>query len=476
MAVVARVWKAMMIVLVIWSAPSLVEAQAMQPLRGVVFDSLAKKPLVEATVRVIGAAAFAKTDDKGRFRLDSVALGTVELQVEHPMLDSIGLYELSARVPHDGKKEHRLGVPSMSTLSRAICGRELAGDSAFVYGAIKTPESQPARDADVVISWVGVSKTASGKLGQQKISYTTRTDSLGRYAACGLPMDEPYTFVAKGRGADSLAMLSLELPARSTPVLRHEVMLNAPIVAVRSSASNDGTVRDTTPRARPTGPTGVVRGTVVGTGGEPVPNTRVAIADVADIRTDSLGRFFIPDVPTGSRQIEAIAVGRNPGAQLITIKARDTTVVLFALERVTALKEIRTEATVLTEFTRGFEERKKTGIGRYRDSTELASSPSIVAVLSGFPSVVARTGRGGIPVVLLPKIASISGGVGQCVARLYVDGRPEQWERVAGVSPKEIAWMEVYARASILPAEFQVTTKDDACGVVSIVTKSRVAR
>ena len=466
----------MMIVLVIWSAPSVAVAQAAQPLRGVVFDSLAKKPLVEATVRIVGAASFAKTDDKGRFRLDSVALGTVELQVEHPMLDSIGLYELSAHVPHDGKKEHRLGVPSLLTLSRAICGRELGRDSALVYGAIKTPESQPARDADVVISWVGVSKTDGGKLGQQKLSYTTRTDSLGRYAACGLPIDEPYTFVAKGRGADSLARLSLELPARSTPVLRHEVMLNAPVIAARPAMSTDGAAADTVARAKPSGPTGVVRGTVVGTGGEPVPNTRVAIADIADLRTDSLGRFFIPDVPTGSRQIEAIALGRNPGAQLITVKARDTTTVLFTLERVTTLKEVRTSATVLAEFTRAYEERKRIGLWRFRDSTEIEHSPSLVASLSTFPSVIARTGRGGIPTVLLPKPPSLTGGVGGCIARLYVDGRQEQWERVVGMLPKDIAWMEVYARASMLPAEFQVTTKDDACGVVSIVTKWKVAR
>lgn len=448
-------------------------AQSVQPLRGVVYDSLARKPLMDATVRVSGAAAFARTDEKGRFRFDSLATGVVELSVEHPMLDSLGLYELAARVTHDGKKEQKLGVPSMATLSRAICGRELPLDSAIVYGTVKTPENAPARQADVVISWTGVSRTASGKLGQQRLSYVTTTDSLGRYVACGLPVDEPYAFLSRGHGADTITTLALQLPARSTPVLRQELMLSAPVVAaVRADSTNSASV----PPAKPTGPTGVVRGTVVGQGGEPVPNTRVAIAEIADVRTDSAGRFLMLDVPTGSRQIEAIAVGRNPASQLITVKSLDTVAVTITLERVTTLKEVRTEATVLTEFTRNYEERKKTGLGKFRDSTELGNSPSLVASLSSIPSVTARTGRGGIPVILLPKIASLTGGVGQCVARLYVDGRPDSWERVAGLNPKDIAWMEVYVRAALLPAEFQVTTNGDACGVVSLVTKMRVAK
>jgi hypothetical protein len=448
------------------------DAQPAQPLRGVVFDSLANAPLAEATVRVVGASAFAKTDSTGRFRFDRVMAGAVELAVEHPMLDSIGLYELTSRVNHDGQREHTLGVPSFATISRAICGRALPRDSAVVFGTVRNPESQVAGNADVVISWVAVARTTDGKLGSRRLSYRTHTDALGRYAACGLPTDEPYAFRASGGGSDSLAALAIELPARRTSILQQDLMLAAPLAAVPADSTRDAsTVRTTS-----TGPTGVLRGTVVGQGGEPVANTRVSIADVADVRTDADGRFLLLDVPTGSRNIEALAVGRTPATQLIAVKARDTTTVTFVLERVTALKAVRTEATVLSEFTRNFEERKKTGIGKFRDSTDLDSSPSMVAALSAIPSVTARTGRGGIPLVQLPKIASITGGVGLCVARLYVDGRPEQWERVAGMVPREIAWMEVYARASMVPAEFQVTTNGDACGAVSIVTKARVGR
>ena len=116
-------------------------------LRGVVYDSLRATPLRDATVRAMAGNAMrmASTDERGRFQLDSLPLGAVDVAVEHAVLDSIGLYELTAQVAHDGKREHRLGVPSFATLSRAVCGRAVPLDSAVVYGALKRADGSPAR-------------------------------------------------------------------------------------------------------------------------------------------------------------------------------------------------------------------------------------------------------------------------------------------------------------------------------------------
>jgi hypothetical protein len=436
-------------------------AQPTQPLRGTVFDSVRAAPLADATVRVIGAPAFAKTDEKGRFRFDSVALGQLELAVEHPLLDSIGLYELTARVDHDGKREHKLGVPSFATMWRAICGRPAPSDSGLLYGTVTNAESQAARQATVTVAWLEAYRDGDGKLGQRRISYETRTDSLGRFTACGLPTDEPFTLKARGDAADSLSRIELPLPPRSSRVLRQDVMLGADIIA-DGPASN--------------APMGVVRGTVMGLDGAPVAGTRVAIVGLPDVRSDSAGRFFLRDIPTGSREIEALAVGRTPQSMLVTVRQRDTAVVNFTLDRVTTLANVRTEATVLVEFTRAFEERKKSGLGRFRDSLEVERTPSMVAALSAFPNVSARTGSGGVPIVRLPKPPGITNGASQCIARLYVDGRPDIWERVASMLPRDVAWIEVYARPAQMPAEYQIPTNGDACGVVAIATKAYVAR
>ena len=436
-----------------------VAAQPTAPLRGVVFDSLARKPLADAIVRVTGTSAMARTDDKGRFRFDSVTVGSVLLQVEHPMLDSIGLYELSARMAHDGRAEARVAVPSFATMTRAICGRAVVGDSAMVYGTLLSPQGLPARNARVRFTWLSVA-LAGNTIAPRRLQYETRTDSLGRFAACALPYDEPVELnaVDERNGGWSLTM---PVPAQHARVLRQELMLS---VAADVQAAAGG---DSTGRQPPKGPRGVVRGMVQGSDGQPVANAVVYIGGLAELRTDSSGRFVARGIPVGSQQIEAFAVGRLPQSRVANVRAGDTARVTLALDRVTLLRAVTTSATPASILEAGFAERKRQGFGYSRDSLKLARMPSIVASLSTVPSVVARIGRGGIPIVLLPAPHG-----GQCEARLFVDGRPDTWDRVASMLTKDLAWMEVYPRWVLQPMEFQAPMT--ACGSVNLVTKWRV--
>lgn len=439
-------------VLLVCAPPLHAHAQApTATLRGVVYDSLRSTPLRDAVVRATAGSVMrmANTDERGRFHLDSLPLGAVDIAVEHAVLDSIGLYEVTAQFAHDGKREHRMGVPSFATLSRAVCGRVVPLDSAVIYGALRRADGSAARNARVELSWDAAVRTTDGKLAQRRLTFATTTDSLGRYTACGVAADEPLAFRARASD-DSLSQVAIALPARSSRVLRQEATLSS---------------RET----------GVVRGVVRGEAGEPVAGARVLL-DTAEVRTDSAGRFFARDVPTGSRPIEVTAVGRAPQALLATVSARDTVELTVTLTKATTLETVKTEATVLSELTRSMEERKRIGLGQVRDSLEIASAPSLVAALSSFRGVTARTGRGGIPLITLPKAASLSTGQSGCVARLYLDGRPVSWDYAVALLPRDIAWLEVYPRGSQLPAEFQATTMGDACGVVAIMTKWKIGR
>ncbi len=432
------------------------------PLRGVVYDSLAKQPLVGATVRVEGTPAFALTDGKGRFRFDTVAQGDVELSIEHPMLDSIGLYQLTSRLMHDGKTEARASVPSFATMSRAICGHAVLGDSAMVYGTLLSPESKPAANATVQMSWLAV-RMRNKTLASQKVRYETQTDSLGRFAACALPFDEPIELFAKD-GQNAEWVLTLTMPAQHARVLRQELMLS-----VTSDARSLDTPDAVSARRVLTGPRGIVRGEVQGTDGRPVPNAVVFVGTVAETRADSSGRFELRDVPVGSHQIEAFAIGRLPQSRVANVRAGDTARVSLALERVTALKAVRTTATTASALLVGLEERKRVGLGTVRDSMEIGRMPSLVASLSTVPSVVARTGRGGIPIVLMPAPMG-----GQCEARLYIDGRPDSWERASFMLPADVAYLEAYPNAFVQPFEFQSLRTTLACGSVNLITKWRL--
>lgn len=457
-------------------------AQELRPLRGIVFDSLRSAPLVDATVRVRGTALFVQTDSRGRFRADSVPSGALVLDVEHPLLDSIGLFTLSARVQHDGRTEHRVGVPSFATIARAVCGRAVSDDSALLYGAVLDAEARPARGAVVAVSWLAVSRTSEGKLGQQRLTYSISADSLGRFAACGLPADEPYTVDVRGAGVDSASRVSIALPAQAGRVLRQEVMLPAVVAidALVATTRTDSTVVRSEAIAAPVDsarmPTGVVRGTVLGPNGEPIAGARVGGEGVAEAVSDSAGRFLLPRVPTGSRQLDVVALGRTPQTRLVQVRVRDTLMLAFTLERVTTLAGVKTEATVVGEIVRSYEERRRVGLGRYRDSIELARAPAMRTVFDAMPNLQVVRRPDGRFVLLIKTTVQLRTGLDKCEPRIFIDGRPDDLEQLNLLQPRDLAWMEVYTRSSIIPAELMEGIQGRACGVVSVMTKRKLGR
>lgn len=461
------------------SVPSTAQAQDIRPLRGVVFDSLRMTPLAGATVHIAAHGAMTTTDDRGRFRFDSITTGAVTLAVEHPLLDSIGLFTLRARATHDGRTEHRVSVPAFATFTSVLCGRAVSGDSAVLYGAVTDAEGKPARAAAIAVAWLAVQRTREGKVGQQRMTYATSTDTLGRFAACGLPADEPYTVEARGAGADSALRVTLSLPAQAGRVLRQEVML--PAIAAITALSDRATVVSDTMRAVSASidstriPTGVVRGTVRGPNGEPIANARISGDGVAEAVSDSVGRFLMPRVPTGSRQLDVVALGRTPQMRLVQMRVRDTLDVAFVLDRVTTLAGVKTEATVLGELVRSYEERRRIGLGRYRDSTELARMPSMASAFDGVPNLIVSRAAGGFGLKLKTPV-QIRTGSDKCEPRIFIDGRADDMFSLNRLQPRDIAWVEVYTRSSVIPVEFMEGVQNRACGVVAVMTKRRLGR
>ena len=84
---------------------------------GVVIDSLNGRFLSGADVVIEGAKATLVTDALGRFRIDSLAPGTYQIGVFHPLLDTLGItlatppFHLGA----DSSSSVLLAVPSAAT-------------------------------------------------------------------------------------------------------------------------------------------------------------------------------------------------------------------------------------------------------------------------------------------------------------------------------------------------------------------------
>jgi hypothetical protein len=95
---------------------------------GVVVDSLNGRFLSGAEVFIQGAQATLTTDSRGRFRIDSLAPGTYQVGVFHPLLDTLGItiatppFYLGA----DSSSSILLAVPSAATIIRGACRRKPA--------------------------------------------------------------------------------------------------------------------------------------------------------------------------------------------------------------------------------------------------------------------------------------------------------------------------------------------------------------
>src|SRR5688572_10472688 len=96
-AMAIHIGKATAATLLLAALPHVAMSQSSVPVNGVAFDSLRGQPLKEALIKIIGLQGTATTDDRGRFRFDSVSPGVRTFIVQHPLLDSAGFPGISRR-------------------------------------------------------------------------------------------------------------------------------------------------------------------------------------------------------------------------------------------------------------------------------------------------------------------------------------------------------------------------------------------
>src|SRR5206468_930208 len=109
---------------------------------GVVIDSLNGRYLAGADVIVQGARTSLTTDSSGKFHVDSLAPGTYQVGVFHPLLDTLGI-SLATQPFHVGADSASyvvLAIPSASTIIRSQCKvRPRAQGSSAVIGRVEDP-------------------------------------------------------------------------------------------------------------------------------------------------------------------------------------------------------------------------------------------------------------------------------------------------------------------------------------------------
>jgi len=433
--------------LIAWQPLAAQRGKTTVPVRGVAYDSVRGQPLRNAFIAIVGTARSAQSDGRGNFHLDSVPPGSYVFAAQHDAIDSLGLTQVATRtVVTDGRDEVRIAVPSFATLWRGACGsRRAPRDSGFVYGTVREASSrEPIAGAFVDLTWVEILIEKGRGVTQRLRRVETRTDASGRFSVCGVPLAH---WLRIGAGASSGASGTIDVPPGELRVQRRDLLIGP-------------TSRADAPRA------GTILGVVTDAAGVPLVDARVIADDTTEVRSGADGSFIVRDVPAGTRQLEALAIGMRPVLAVVDVLPGDTAAVVLQLHKVTTLDIVRVTASRRGRLiAEEIESRRKTGHGYLVDVGDIARRASLSSVFSELPSVEVRY-NGGNFTVLVP-----DGRGGACEPDVWVDGARSGPAALNMIHPKEVAALELFPRAGTIPTRYQ---RDLAgrprCGAILIWT------
>ena len=348
---------------------------------GIVYDSLARRPLAGADVqlqRVRGVGTntqpevrTATADQSGAFTFESVGEGTYVLGFFHLLVDSLGVAMPTRQIQVRDAQRLRvdLAVPSHAGLIALACGPSAVSDtSALLMGFVRDAETlMPPEHSVVVLQWDEIVLGQGGARGETRhIMAQPRGD--GWYAFCNVPVDNvPQLRVA--RGTDSSGVVSADLVGRQ--VARHDLYIGS---GTRVSLSDSAAVAA---GLTPDGPRSVwrgraaVSGRILSSDDRPLANARVLLeGSDATATTNDRGEYALGGLPSGSQTLIARALGFLPERRtvhLLTGHAPNEVVV-----RLTSLKHLVdtvrvTAKRVYTIDANGFDSRRRAGQGHYID-------------------------------------------------------------------------------------------------------------
>jgi len=414
------------------------------PVAGVVFDSLHHRPLGNAFVTLTGVSGGATTDEKGRFQFDSVTPGSHTVSVQHELLDSIGLTGLSRKIQTgDGAPLH-IAVPSFQTLWSRFCGGEAPEDTAVVFGRVTDADGQfGLRSASVEVMSVDLVLDKTKKVQQHGRLARVRADTTGWYALCGVPASTDLQIRAAG-GADTSGAID---------ILPGDLRIRRRDIRVGHEAAGGGSSR------------GVVAGSITAAG---VPRADVKLViEGTEVRSGVDGKFVIPNVKTGTRQLEITSIGMKPAIVTVDVAAHDTAFVAYDLQKVVALSPVQVFAPEARRMlVRDFEFRKKEGLGTYLDSDVVGKHATFSSALSELPFLDVHWSGAHFSVTVF----KASGQGSTCPPALLIDGISRPVDLLQDLTPNQIAAVEFYRSSLIMPADLAARVKD-GCGLLAVWTK-----
>ena len=437
---------------------------------GTVRDSVHDKPLVGAALMLTSVTVpstqlvIALSDDRGRFRFDTLAAGRYSLELAHPILDSLEL-TMPPREVTVGEGDHasvEMGIPSGATFRAAACpGLEMTKEQGAVVGrAVDADTDRPLVGARVAVSWNDFTvDRATLRADPHTRTGGVVVDSLGRYRLCGVPT-ETYLLLQLQADGRVGTTLRVSVPADLGVILRHLSL--SPSTATRIAAI------DTSASAEPPplrSGTATITGSVLGLGSRPVAEAQVRVLDAVGMtRTDSAGRFTLSNLPAGTQVLEVRQVGYLLTQNPVELRSGRSVEASVTMARIVSLDSIRVVAR--RSLYKEFESRRRLGrgFGRFMDEEEIdrrspMQTSDLLRVMPGF-----RVSGSGLDAKIISSRGRISLSGRECETNVVIDGI--QHQDINLLSPREIGALEAYPGQSGAPIQYE-----SVCGVIVITTK-----
>jgi hypothetical protein len=440
-------------------------ADSLGRISGVAIDSINGGYLKGAFVYVSGTVRSGITDSVGRFAIDSIPAGSRVIDLQHQLLDMLGVKVVTPQWEFAAGKPlfAILSTPAPDKIIDLKCSADERRDGlGALLGSVTDPDtSLPVADALVTLDWVDIDMDRQG-LTRKPRHASARSRSNGSFRICGLPEEFTANLQASA-GVDSTATVGVTFRPRLA------------IVSMTLGRSTPTTAQsDSTQKGR-----AILRGRVVNSKGQGLSGARVSVDDREPLAiTDDDGRFALSHLPSGTRLLNVRRIGFEPTEQIVRLSSSHEeaiTVVLNApvqtLEtvRVTALSRVGLSA-------RGFFERQKNAKGDFFDPDYLAKrNPSRLAeVLVRLPYVME------VPNPRIHGTTTIAVRIqrfGDCI-EYVVDGHPwltpltgdrgtpNEWIRGG-----EIAAVEAYRPGQAPPEIQKMTLQGGVCSTFVIWTK-----
>jgi hypothetical protein len=448
---------------------------------GVVFDSLAGKPLANALVQVVARGENARawnatSGANGEFEIAGVPPGSFLVGFMHPALDSLGLTvpPHTIEVSSDAPLHVTLAVPSARTIRRLLCaGTQPSDSTGLLLGFIRDADTGvPLPGATTVVTWSEL-VVAKG-IHTERRNVPIKSNDAGWYALCGAPADGPITARAE-LGKDASGIIEVSVPPGGLLHRDFYIPRGAAAVAVSDSAGSDSAGKASVPaqlaiRRGSARLSGVVRDAQ----GQPLHGVQLMIwgSDVTGSTGDD-GSFTLADLPSGTQSLELRYVGYAPTRVAVDLASNQTRSVDVTLsERAEVLDQVTVYGKASRrriDYTGFLERRKSAGSGHFITRADIAAlrPVDLADILRRVPGLrLVPTSY--FDYTILSSRGASTNPSGTCQPLIFVDGaRLTDDTALNGMlRPGDIAAIEVYAGLAGTPAQYS----GGDCGSILIWT------